>query len=52
MPVGGPNGHRSNGSEIEGQSDRRLETRVPDEVLDGLDPTTNMMNACQIYSSK
>jgi hypothetical protein len=28
--VGGPNGHRSNGSEIEGRPDPRLETRVPD----------------------
>jgi hypothetical protein len=28
--VEGPNGHRSNGSEIEGRPDTRLETRVPD----------------------
>jgi hypothetical protein len=35
VPVGGPNRHRSNGSEIEGQPDPRLETRVPDGVLDG-----------------
>jgi hypothetical protein len=28
--VGGPNGHRSNSSEIEGQPDPRLETGVPD----------------------
>jgi hypothetical protein len=28
--VGGPNGHQSNSSEIEGQPDPRLETRVPD----------------------
>jgi hypothetical protein len=28
--VGGLNGHRSNGSEIEGRPDPRLETRVPD----------------------
>jgi hypothetical protein len=33
--VGGPNGHRSNGSEIEGRPDPQLETRVPDRVPDG-----------------
>jgi hypothetical protein len=30
--VGGPNGHRSNSSEIEGRPDPQLETRVPDGV--------------------
>jgi hypothetical protein len=34
--VGGPNGHRSNGSEIEGRPDPRLKTGVPDEVPDGV----------------
>jgi hypothetical protein len=54
--VGGPNGHRSNGSEIEGRPDPRLETRVPDGVPDGRarqgSLTADMMNACQIYGSK
>jgi hypothetical protein len=50
--VGGPNGHRFNGSEIEGRPDPRLETRVPDGVPDGLNPTADWMNACQIYGSK
>jgi hypothetical protein len=31
----GGNGHRSNGSEIEGRPDPRLKTRVPDGVPDG-----------------
>jgi hypothetical protein len=30
--VGGPNGHRSNGSEIEGRPDARLKTGVPNGV--------------------
>jgi hypothetical protein len=54
--VGGPNGHRSNGLEIEGRPDPRLKTSVPDEVPDGRarrgSSTTDRMNACQIYSSK
>jgi hypothetical protein len=33
--VGGPNGHRSNGSEIEGRPDPRLKAGVPDGVPDG-----------------
>jgi hypothetical protein len=33
--VGGPNGHRSNGSEIEGRPDPRLKAGVPNGVLDG-----------------
>jgi hypothetical protein len=32
--VGGPNGHRSNGSEIEGRPDPRLKAGVPDGVPD------------------
>jgi hypothetical protein len=34
--VEGPNGHRSNGSEIEGRPDPRLKTGVPDGVPDGV----------------
>jgi hypothetical protein len=34
--VGGPNGHRSNGSEIEGRPDPRLKAGVPDGVPDGV----------------
>jgi hypothetical protein len=30
--VGGPNGHQSNGSEIEGRPDPRLKAGVPDGV--------------------
>jgi hypothetical protein len=41
----GPNGHRSNGSEIEGQPDPRLETRVPDGVPDG--GRTGARRGCQ-----
>jgi hypothetical protein len=33
--VGGPNGHRSNGSEIEGRPDPRLKMGVPDGMPDG-----------------
>jgi hypothetical protein len=33
--VGGPNGHRSNGSEIEGRPDPRLKTGVPDGMPNG-----------------
>jgi hypothetical protein len=54
--VGGPNGHRSNGSEIEGRRDPRLETRVPDGVPDRRarrdSSMADRMNACQIYGSK
>jgi hypothetical protein len=32
--VGGPNGHRSNGSEIEGRPDPRLKAGMPDGVPD------------------
>jgi hypothetical protein len=31
----GPNGHRSNGSEIEGRPDPRLKAGVPDGMPDG-----------------
>jgi hypothetical protein len=34
--VGGPNGHRSNGLEIEGRPDPRLKAGVPDGVPDGV----------------
>jgi hypothetical protein len=34
--VGGPNGHRSNGSEIEGRPDPQFKTGVPDGVPDGV----------------
>jgi hypothetical protein len=54
--VRGPNGHRSNSSEIEGRPDPRLETRMSDGVPDGRarrgSSTVDRMNACQIYGSK
>jgi hypothetical protein len=34
--VGGPNGHRSNGSEIEGRPDPQLKAGVPDRVPNGV----------------
>jgi hypothetical protein len=54
--VGGPNGHRSNGSKIEGRLDPQLETSVPNGVPDGRarlgSSTADRMSTCQIYGSK